>query len=694
MQRSRQTIVAAVAAVLAPSMAFGQTVISSFTEDFEDGNAGTRWTLTSRESNGTAPASLIGDGSANFNAEIATTPAPVLFSPYTVGTVPAGLSGGTRAVTVTANDNDELARLAKSAITPNNFIVSGDFRARVDVFASFSDPTLAGSSEFIMIGLNTDTTDPNVAPTRVTGPTLAALNSDPLNAQSGYSFHLANEGGYAGDVRFYAAEANDDGPNFAKRNAGWTGTYSQYVRNGSNEYTGGRTTPGEMNFNTYYDTVFPASQGFLDEGTPGGKWYQSELVQRGNIVTFLANGRVIGSIFTEAPRAGRVSLGVYDAASSIPPVASRPQSYIMFDNVQIDQLSGAPLNTLSNSDTYAVFNSGATETVNGAFAMTGLSFDSASTTLAGTGAITLGGEGYAAVYANAGNHVVSKPIVVNSGISVYVDQGDSLDLTSVSYGEDSRDFHKLGRGMLRIGQIRTRSLTISTGPLKLIAGTSKVEHLIFGYGPTASNGDATLLDVGRSVLAIDYPAGPLATGVTTLSPLASIADRLNTGFAGGAWNGPGIISSDILAAGEDFTIRLAEASALGYTDGSTWAGTTIDASTVLFGFTSVADFDLDQTVGFSDLLRVARNYNAIDLDPFTSYYFGDTNGDGAVNFIDLLALARAYGTTISASGEIVVDAATNASFSADWALAVSMVPEPATLGVLAGASVLGLRRRR
>jgi probable HAF family extracellular repeat protein len=92
------------------------------------------------------------------------------------------------------------------------------------------------------------------------------------------------------------------------------------------------------------------------------------------------------------------------------------------------------------------------------------------------------------------------------------------------------------------------------------------------------------------------------------------------------------------------------------------------------------DANRDRSVNFDDLLRVAQFYNQSSGATWDN---GDFNGDGVVDFTDLLALAQRYGTSGFA----------DADFNADWAMAQSLVPEPACLafGVL---PTLLLRRRR
>jgi hypothetical protein len=100
------------------------------------------------------------------------------------------------------------------------------------------------------------------------------------------------------------------------------------------------------------------------------------------------------------------------------------------------------------------------------------------------------------------------------------------------------------------------------------------------------------------------------------------------------------------------------------------------------------DANLDLTVGFSDLLEIARNYNRTGD---ATWVMGDFTGDDAVDFNDLLVLARNYGAT--APG-VDVTGIGSPDFQADWALALSIIPEPTTLGLLAGTLLLAQRRRR
>jgi len=87
------------------------------------------------------------------------------------------------------------------------------------------------------------------------------------------------------------------------------------------------------------------------------------------------------------------------------------------------------------------------------------------------------------------------------------------------------------------------------------------------------------------------------------------------------------------------------------------------------------DANFDQSVGFDDLVILARNYGKASAH----WFDGDFNGDGIVGFADLVGLARDYGK--SAAIAVAVEPA------------IAQLPEPSSLLVGIGAAAL-LRRRR
>ncbi len=110
-----------------------------------------------------------------------------------------------------------------------------------------------------------------------------------------------------------------------------------------------------------------------------------------------------------------------------------------------------------------------------------------------------------------------------------------------------------------------------------------------------------------------------------------------------------------------------------------------DVDMLVFGGfeTRYGDANLDKTVDFNDLLSLAANYNAAG-----GWATGDFTGDGVVNFDDLLVLAGNYNQ--SGPGADVITPPAAGSF----ALAQTLVPEPATLALFGAGAVGMLSRRR
>lgn len=94
------------------------------------------------------------------------------------------------------------------------------------------------------------------------------------------------------------------------------------------------------------------------------------------------------------------------------------------------------------------------------------------------------------------------------------------------------------------------------------------------------------------------------------------------------------------------------------------------------------DANLDDAVDFADLVSLARNYNSTGK----TWFDGDFDFDGEVSFSDLVALARNYsGQSLAANNSF------SPLFQSDWQRALAIVPEP---GVLMTASIGLLLARR
>ncbi|HEY7118596.1 MAG TPA: dockerin type I domain-containing protein, partial [Tepidisphaeraceae bacterium] len=233
----------------------------------------------------------------------------------------------------------------------------------------------------------------------------------------------------------------------------------------------------------------------------------------------------------------------------------------------------------------------------------------------------------------------------------------------------------------------TSNLTTSAANLLITGGTLKIGAAAgAGAGKTVLRIDGPLtitgggaVDLGNNQLIVDYD--PAAA-----SPIASIRAALESGYAGGSWNGPGIASAGI-AAGR--SLGYAEAAeALGAAGGN-FAGQSVDGSAVLVRYTLTGDANLDGVVDFLDLARLAQSYNVTDGKQ--QWSSGDNNYDGNVDFLDLAALAQNYNTGLPSAS---LPGAASAEFEADLARAFANVPEPTGLLAFVALSMLTWRSRR
>ena len=157
--------------------------------------------------------------------------------------------------------------------------------------------------------------------------------------------------------------------------------------------------------------------------------------------------------------------------------------------------------------------------------------------------------------------------------------------------------------------------------------------------------------IGTATNPIDPKLGPLADngGPTQTMALLAGSPAIDAG-------------SNALAVGPDGKPLLGDQRGFGRI-----LNGTVDIGAYEFGASLLGDADGDGKVDFADLVLVARNYGKTNA----TWSEGDFNNDGTVGFDDLVIVARNYGKSVSL-------AATAAMFSASIVGAAPSSSAPAT----------------
>jgi hypothetical protein len=195
----------------------------------------------------------------------------------------------------------------------------------------------------------------------------------------------------------------------------------------------------------------------------------------------------------------------------------------------------------------------------------------------------------------------------------------------------------------------------------------------------------TTLDVTNQAMDVDHDGAN--------SPIAAVRTALASGYAGGNWNGTGIITSNGQT-NPNVAVGYGESSAILGPTGGNFVGQSVDGTSLLIRYTLSGDANLDLNVDFNDLAALAQNYNNTDGNRVWSE--GDFDYDGKVDFNDLAKMAQNYNTSLPAPAELALLGG-GASFAEDVARAFAQVPEPGAitlLGVAAGTLGSRMRRRR
>ncbi len=291
-------------------------------------------------------------------------------------------------------------------------------------------------------------------------------------------------------------------------------------------------------------------------------------------------------------------------------------------------------------------------------------------TLAGTQTLTLSEpfEGNAQLDVVAGaSGVIDTPVNLATNTTVSIANGGALQLNGDLTTNGGITLSKTGPGTLESKNYRLATLDIQDGVARILPnGTSAATSVVQSLTIAGDTTPTATLDLSDNALIVDY---------TGASPISTLQAQLKSGYAMGTWLGNGIISSSATAVAAD--AGDAHKTALGYAEASnigvgSFAGQSVDDSSVLIRYTLAGDANLDGVVNALDFNALASNFG----DSGQLWSGGDFNYDGIVNTLDFNQLAANFGAALPVP---VVPLGT-------------AVPEPTMLSL--GVSAILLHRRR
>jgi hypothetical protein len=361
------------------------------------------------------------------------------------------------------------------------------------------------------------------------------------------------------------------------------------------------------------------------------------------------------------------------------------------DSVSVWSDSGSWTGTVPNATDRAakfgaIISTAQTVNVDGAKTVAMLNFNNANSyTLAGS-SITLSSViSPPSVTVSAGSHTISAPLILGSNTTFTVTPSDKT-LTVSDLTATGQVLTKAGAGTLAVNNVRATSAVVSAGVLKTSAianptSSASVTPGVSNVNSLVVSGTGTVNLTNNRIVTND--AQGTKTGVT----YNGIQGLVQTGRAGGAWNGVGINTDQPLALANQTAIGVATAAeAKGLVGAATtmWSGQVIESTDTLVMYTWAGDANLDGSVNADD-------YASIDLYSTVpgegSWNHGDFNYDGAINADDYALID----SNVQNLGYVPYWTTDGARAAATAGL--TAVPEPST-GLLLGIAAAGLFRRR
>jgi hypothetical protein len=253
--------------------------------------------------------------------------------------------------------------------------------------------------------------------------------------------------------------------------------------------------------------------------------------------------------------------------------------------------------------------------------------------LTGIGSLTLQatGSNSALVEVDQGTVILDLPITLASNAVFNVAAGATLIIGNPLTINSGITLTQTGGGVVTYESI----INVVSGGSIDFAQSTYVQALSLAPGATASlNGNGTILELGNlsstgtlnlheNTLLINYGSGP--------DPIASVRASIASGYAGGSWAGPGIMSTAAQANAGSYGLGYADSADPGNPAG-------LASDTIEIKYTLLGDANLDGTVNSEDFTLFSENLNQSGM----MWDDGDFNYDGTVNAEDFTPLSANF----------------------------------------------------
>ena len=253
--------------------------------------------------------------------------------------------------------------------------------------------------------------------------------------------------------------------------------------------------------------------------------------------------------------------------------------------------------------------------------------------LSGTGSLTLQatGSNSALIEVDQGTAVLDLPITLASNTTIDVALGATLIIGNPMTVDSGVTLTQIGGGVVTYES----TISVASGAAVAFEDSTYAQSLSLASGATATIlGSGTVLELntllgggtinlGNNTLVINYGSSS--------DPIAQIRSLLASGYAGGAWNGPGINSSTAAANSNSYGIGYADSADPGNPAG-------LSSGTIEVKYTLLGDADLNGLVNGIDYGILAANFNK----GVTGWDQGDFDYNGLVNGIDFADLSANF----------------------------------------------------